>query len=385
LLATLAMTQAGEIRFRKHVLTKRYYCDGVNAGDIDRDGNTDIVAGPFWYAGPDFKRAHAIYEAVEFPREASPTDSMFSFVHDFNGDGWPDVLKLGRVHKHQAMWFENPGRSRDGKWRAHFVTHRVKGESPTLADVDGDGVPELLAHDGKQWGFHRPDPADPTKPWRFHPVNEPGEYPQFYHGEGLGDINGDGRPDLLLNEAVLLQPQSSDAKWLRHDFQFGNKGGAQMFAFDADGDGDNDVVTSLDAHFWGLAWFENVGTGGRIDFRRHVIMGTRDEEKKYGVAFSQPHALDIGDLNGDGLTDIVVGKRRWAHGPTGDVEPDAAPVVYWFEQLRQGGRTRFVPHRVDAESGVGVQIGVTDVTGDGRPDIVTASKLGVFCFENLGE
>src|SRR5262249_36110050 len=159
--------------------------------------------------------------------------------------------------------------------------------------------------------------------------------------------------------------------WTLHPFRFGARGGAQMFAYDVDGDGDNDVITSLDAHGWGLAWFEQVRDGDAITFKRHTVMGDRSEEKTYGVAFSQPHALD-----GDGLKDVVVGKRRWAHGPTGDVEPNAEPVLYWFRLVREGGRARFVPHRIDNQSGVGVQITVTDVDGDKRPDVLTASKLG---------
>jgi hypothetical protein len=382
LLLSLPLCQAAGVRFEKQILSDRYYCDGVTSGDLNRDGNPDVVAGPFWYAGPDFKTARALYDPVEFPKEPSPTDSMFSFVHDFNGDGWPDVLKLGRVHKHQAMWFENPG---DGgeKWEPHFAVHRVQGESPTLVDVDGDGVPELLAHDGKQWGFHRPVPGAPTKPWTFHPVSAAAEYPQFYHGEGLGDVNGDGRLDLILNEAILLQPGDAASMWARHDFKFGGKGGAQIFAFDADGDGDNDVVSALDAHFWGLAWFENIGARERLDFRRHLIMGERKDEATYGVAFSQPHALDVGDINGDGLRDIVTGKRMWAHGPKGDVEPNEAAVVYWFECVREDGRTRFVPHLIDDQSGVGVQIRVADVDQDARPDVLTASKLGAFLFRQI--
>ena len=368
------------VQFKKRVLNDRYLCDGVTAGDLNRDGKPDIIAGPYWYQGPDFTKSHEIYPPAEFAKEASPTDSMFSFVYDFNGDGWNDVLKLGRVHKHQAMWFENP-RGKKGYWNAHFAFHRVKGESPTLQDADGDGRPELLAHDLKRWGFIRPDWSAPTKPWTFHPITAEGEFKQFYHGEGLGDVNGDGRPDLMINEAIYLQPDDGGKAWKKQEMRFGENGGAQMFAYDVDGDGDNDLITSLNAHLWGLAWFEKLKD--RLGFRKHMIMGSREDESKYGVAFSQPHALELTDINGDGLRDIVVGKRMWAHGPEGDVEPNAAPVVYWFELRREQGKVRYVPHRIDDRSGVGVQIWCADVNGDGRTDVMTASKLGAFLFENV--
>ena len=158
-----------------------------------------------------------------------------------------------------------------------------------------------------------------------------------------------------------------------------------MFAYDVDGDGDNDVITALDAHGWGLAWLEQRKTDGRITFRRHTIMGGRDEEKRYGVAFSQPHALAIADIDGDGLKDLVVGKRRWAHGPKGDVEPNAAPVLFWFQLVRRKNALPvFKPRLIDDRSGVGVQLTVTDVNGDNVPDVLTVSKLGTFIFLHKG-
>ncbi len=368
--------------FQKHLLTEKYFCDGITAGDINRDGKMDIVAGPFWYQGPDFKTKHAFYPAKEFPTAPSPTDSMFSYVHDFNADGWPDILVLGRVHLHQAFWYENP-KGAAGLWKKHFVFERVKGESPPFLDVDGDGKPELVAHWEDQWGFLQPDWANPTQPWRFKPITDKRKWEQFYHGTGIGDVDGDGRLDLLLNEGWYGQPAEREAEWVRHEFKFGEKGGAQMFACDVNGDGRNDIITALDAHGWGLAWFEQVNDNGRITFAKHLVMGDRSEESLSGVAFTQPHALDLADLDGDGLKDIVVGKRLWAHGPNGDIEPNEAPVLYWFRLTRDGhGRATFVPHRIDGRSGVGVQVTVADVDGDGRGDILTVSKLGAFLFLN---
>ena len=103
-------------------------------------------------------------------------------------------------------------------------------------------------------------------------------------------------------------------------------------------------------------------------------------EAKYGAAFSQPHAIDVADIDGDGLTDIIVGKRRWAHGPDKDIEPGAAPVLYWFQLQRRPDGVHFRPQLVDDWSGVGLQVVAADVTGDGVPDILTASKLGSMLF-----
>jgi hypothetical protein len=386
-----------EIAFEKLTLTREYWCDGVNAADIDGDGRMDVVAGPFWYAGPDFKTQHTFYEPVPQVLEKNPTNSMFTFPYDFNGDGKVDILVLGRVLFHEAYWYENPGRADatkpDARWKKHLVSKRVFGESPLFEDVDGDGKPEIVSISGetandkiKQWGWYAPN-SDPTVPWRFVPITEKADFNHYYHGEGIGDINGDGRADLVLNEGWWEQPAKgapAGTLWKKHPFTFSkDRGGAQILVFDVNGDGRNDVVTAMNSHGWGLSWFEQVRDGTTTTFKEHRMMGTREEEAKFGVAFSQPHALTFADLDGDSLQDVITGKRRWAHGPTGDVEPMATPVNYAFLLRRDPsapGGAKFLPKLIDDASALGTQVTALDVNGDKVPDVLTASKLGTFVF-----
>jgi hypothetical protein len=383
------------IQFRKQVLTGEYYCDGVAVADFNKDGQVDVVAGPFWYEGPQLTTTHEIYPPVPTSRAASPSDSMFSFTHDFNSDGYTDVLVLGRVHKHAAYWYQNPGASSAaddskaaGHWQKHYVFERIRGESPAFFDLDGDGIPQLVCHWEGRWGYIQPDPSAPTQPWRFTPVGDREDWPQFYHGTGVGDVNADGKTDIIVNDGWYEQPWpsnggSEEKMWPFHRVRFSPlRGGAQIYSDDIDGDGDTDVISSLHAHEWGLAWFEQLNAAE--EFRLHKIMGDRSEESTYGVAFSQPHALEYADINADGRKDIVIGKRRWAHGPSGDVEPAAPAVVYWFENVvDQQGKPVFKPHKIDDSSGVGTQICVADVNQDGRADVLTASKLGTFVFYSI--
>jgi hypothetical protein len=113
-----------------------------------------------------------------------------------------------------------------------------------------------------------------------------------------------------------------------------------------------------------------------------MIINRTPIESRYGVAFSEAQAVAWVDMDGDGLKDIVAGKRFWAHGKCCmDPESNAPAVLYWFQQVRNtDGSVDFVPHLIDADSGAGTQITVGDVNGDGRPDIVVANKKGAFVF-----
>lgn len=377
-LALLALGAAADPAARvwkKRVLTKDFLTEGIAAGDLDGDGVKDLVAGAFWFKGPDFKEAKPYRPGAAKSIESYMEDSFLSWVDDLNGDGRNDILMASHPGKDLTLYL-NPGP--EGEWKAYRVMTEAANESPLWLDVDGDGRKDIVCMQGGRFGYAKYDPADVTRPWTFIPVSDKRSDSPYVHGLGAGDLSGDGKVDIVSKDGWYEQPAARDGAWIWHPEPFASAGGAQMPVFDVDGDGDLDVVTSINGHGYGLAWYENHrSSDGKIAFTRHDIL-PEDPAKKSadGLQFSQLHALDIGDFDGDGRIDIATGKRFWAHMGHDPGERDPALAVIFYNR-KDGDGIRWQGEVIDNDSGVGCQVLAVDLDGDGKPEFVAGSKKGV--------
>ncbi len=363
--------------FERQRLTGVYFSEGANAGDLNGDGAADVVYGPYWFAGPDYRTKHEIYKPV--PQDtARYADNFFSWVYDFNNDGWNDVFVVGFPGT-PAYVYENPKQEGLGRhWKKHQVFDWVSNESPQVANIHGDQRPELVCTRDGFFGFATVNWDKPLSSWTFHAVSDRIAATRFGHGLGIGDVNGDGRQDILYAKGWLEQPESNadSRRWVNHNASFSNGyGGAEMYAYDVDGDGDNDIITSHSAHEFGLGWYEQTKGDDGISFKHHLIMGSHPSENRYGVLFSELHSVDVVDIDGDGLKDIVTGKTFWSHHKQSPMW-DAGAVVYWFKLVRNKAGVRWIPFKADGEAGIGRQLSVVDINSDGLPDIVVGGMKG---------
>ena len=375
-------------RFTLHRLSEQY--DGWSAvvADFNRDGAMDVASGPFVYFGPTFETRKQYRVVATFNAGTDYGGDMMDFAYDFTGDGWPDILssewdrKLGT--RPMELYVNPRGESR--RWNHTLVLPSMTTETVLMHDLDGDKRPEIVFGTAKSYAFARFDPANATTVWPVHHVSDANVPVNATHGfGGIGDVNSDGRVDLVVTGGWFEQPAAgiTSGPWTFHPQVFGTAT-TEMGVYDVNGDGLTDVVASVAVHGWGLAWFEQKREAdGTRTWVRHHIAGDYSTTNAGGVVFSEAHAAKYVDMSGDKIPDFVIAKRSWPRRNYQSPDALGPAVIYIYQTVRNPkapGGAEFVPELVHNRSGSGSTLELVDMNKDGRLDIATATATGTFVF-----
>ncbi|MDX1945915.1 MAG: FG-GAP-like repeat-containing protein [Pirellulaceae bacterium] len=357
--------------------------------DVNHDGKLDIVSGGFWYEAPRWTK-HFLRE-VEVIR--GRFDDYSNLELDVNADGWTDIVSVNYRSK-RRFWIEHPGEkikaSPDSPWTKHVIDTPGPMETGRLHDIDGDGKLDILPN-GTDFAAWYELVQEKTAAGRMAPKFIKHDLPSEIagHGVGFGDINGDGRGDIVGPRGWLEGPEDRRAgRWIWHpDWELTRDASIPILVHDVDSDGDNDLVWGR-GHRYGLYWLEQnsplsprgSGAGGEgaagtanaatSSWTRHAI----------DTSWSQPHSLLLADLDGDKQPEIIAGKRYLGHEGRDPGEYERIEHhAYSFD-----GKTRtFQRHKIAADvAGFGLDPQVVDIDGDGDLDFVAADRNGLSLIAN---
>ncbi|MCE7059289.1 VCBS repeat-containing protein [Dyadobacter sp. CY343] len=355
------------LRFEKKMIASESF-ESVAVFDVNNDGKLDIVSGSYWYKGPEFfDRAYL----GDVKRHGEYWDEFLTVPMDVNGDGKMDIVTGGWFNK-SLLWRENPGN--DKPWTDHLIDETGNVETGQAWDIDNDGQLEIV-------------PNNPNQPLKFYKLERDqsgkgtGKFTKVQiadkqdHGLGFGDINGDGRGDIIISTGWLEAPKNvMKDKWIAHnDFNFGDAS-VPIVVADVNGDGKNDVIVGQ-AHSYGLHWYEQKkDAAGKISWAKHSI----------DPYTSQFHSMAWVDLDGDGVKELMTGKRYRAHNGGDPGEKDLVGL-YYYKWNGEAFVKQIISHGpYGVGKGIGVYFDIADLTGSGRKDIIVAGKDGLAVFFNRG-
>lgn len=355
LIALLSHSAFGQQTWTRHVVAEGYHSNAVVAADFTGDKRVDIIANDadgqrdILYAAPVFK-------PVVIREKA---DGIFANAAvDMDDDGDLDYVG-SRYSPGLLYWLEQPG------WKYHLIDDQVNGiHGLATGDVNRDGKPDIVANSAQPTGpFPNSIAWYPSPKWQRR-IFADKDAPGLSHYMGIGDVNGDGKPDIASAAKIAdggnwfawwEQPADSSKPWQKHIVAERHEGASNILMADVNRDGKMDFIATR-GHGKGLLWFEAPG------WKPHDI----------DTAHVYPHSLAIGDIDGDGDIDAVTCSAVYdGSKPTG---------AAWFEN---DGKGKFRTHLIAPEQ-ASYDTRLVDIDSDKDLDVLIAGQesRNVVWYEN---
>ena len=361
IILSAAMTPGKDLQWKKHVLNEQSDYEAAGIGDLNGDGAPDIVCGAYWYEGPDWTSRHLI---GEIEKSGTYYNDFANELQDVDGDGDLDEISATWFSQ-EVLWRENPGKE-DQTWNVHSIDKPGNMETLMLMDLNHDGRDDLLPNcmQAVVWYEKDSSPASTAK-WTKHVAARNGG-----HGVGAGDLNGDGRVDILCPNGWYEAPRSDSAdEWTWHSEWNLGTASVPILAYDVNEDGRMDVVWGM-GHNYGIYWLEQQELEGQRTWMRHTI----------DTRWSQPHYIYAADLDQDHHLDLITGKRYHAHdGKDPGAEDPLGIYVYQYDKEKGTWKRSAVDE--GSRAGFGLHPAIGDVDVDGDLDLVCPGKSGLYLFE----